>query len=87
MSQEFDNAEFKKMLLKHIIKAAQNQWVAPVVFVTKKDGALRICVDHSKQNALIGQDSYPIPRMGKCVDWLGKATLFLMLDAKVFTEI
>lgn len=39
-------------------------------------------VDFRKLNAVARQDSYSVPRMNECIDLLGKATKFLMLDAK-----
>ena len=63
-----------------VIEPATKEWASPVVFVPKSDGTLRFCVDYRKLNAMKIRDSYPIPRMDECIDYLGKATIFTTLD-------
>ena len=48
---------------------------------TQPDGSLRFCVDCRKLNSLTVQDSYPLPRMGECIDSMGEAQFFTALDA------
>lgn len=51
------------------------------MFVPKKEDNLRFCVDYRRLNAVTERDSYPIPRMEKCIVLLGKTKMFLTLDA------
>lgn len=46
----------------------------------KKDGTLRLCVNHRKLNALTKHDSYPILRMDGCIDSFSEAAIFSALD-------
>lgn len=49
-------------------------------FVLKKDETLLISVNYCKLNAVSKQDSCVISRMNKCIDQLGKVTVFSSLD-------
>lgn len=68
------------MLNENIIAPAQTEWAAPIVFEFKKDGALCLCVDCRKLNAITKRESYRIPRMDECIDSLGEAAIFSTLD-------
>ena len=58
-----------------------SEWAAPVLFVPKKDGKLRFCIDYRKLNSMTVKDTYPLPRMDECIDTLGEAQYFTTLDA------
>lgn len=47
----------------------------------KNDGSLRFCDDYRKLNAVTNLDSYTVPRMDKCIDFLEEAVVFSALDA------
>lgn len=51
------------------------------MFATKKDGNTRFCVYYRKLNAVTKRDLNSIPRMDECIEFLGDATVFSMLDA------
>ena len=53
---------------------------APVLFVSKKDGRWRICVDYRALNRQTIQDRYPLPRIVDLLDRLGKARHLTPLD-------
>ncbi|GAW05938.1 Retrotransposable element Tf2 155 kDa protein type 1 [Lentinula edodes] len=55
---------------------------APVFFVKKKDGGLRLCVDFRALNAITKKDSYPIPLTADLIDRLKAANLFTTLDMR-----
>lgn len=57
------------------------KWASLVVFLSKKNGKLRFCVDYRCLNAVAEKDSYLIPRRDECIDLLGKAKMFPTLDA------
>ena len=63
-----------------IIERSSSEWAARIVFVKKKDGMLRMCVDYRRLNALSDGDAYPIPRVDDLIDRLGKAKYITTLD-------
>ena len=80
-ARELEEFKIKKQLDAGVIRPSMSEWVAPVLFVPKKDGRLRFCIDYRKLNSFTKRDSYPIPRMDECIDTLGEATVFSTLDA------
>jgi hypothetical protein len=59
-------AELKKQLeelqQKGFIRPTASPWGAPVLFVKKKDGSMRLCVDYRDLNAVTIKNKYPLPR-------------------------
>ena len=62
------------------IEPSQAVWSFPVVMVPKLDGSSRFGVDYSRLKDLTVKDTYPLPRMDDCIDFLGEASVFSMLD-------
>jgi hypothetical protein len=73
--------EIKRMKGLGVIEPSTSQWAAPIVLIPKPDGSLRFCVDYRKLNEITIRDSYPLHRMDDCLDNLGSATIFSILDA------
>ena len=72
--------QLKIMLEQGIIKESNSPWVAPAVYVTKKDGGLRICVDYRELNKRNIKDSYPLPLVDDTQSYLAGAQIFSTLD-------
>lgn len=53
---------------------------APVLFVQKKDGMLRMCVDYRALNKLTFKDRYPLPRIDDLLDKLHGCTVLSTLN-------
>ncbi|GKF36521.1 hypothetical protein Tco_0113279, partial [Tanacetum coccineum] len=54
-------------------------WGAPVLFMKKKDGSFRMCIDH-KLNKLTKKNRYPLPRIDDLFDQLRETCPFLKID-------
>jgi len=72
--------EVNRMLEAKVVRPSTSEWASPVVVVPKKEGSPRFWVDYRRLNAVTKKDSYPIPRMGDCIDSLGDARVFSTLD-------
>ena len=70
-------------LLEHgWIRPSKSPWAAPVLFVTKKDGGLRFCIDYRALNRLTIKNSYPLPRIDDILDLFSKAKFFTKIDLR-----
>ena len=56
-----------------VIRESASPWASPMVYVLKKDGSIRPCVDYRKLNEVTLKDAYPLPRMNDCLDSFGNA--------------
>lgn len=63
-----------------VIRESTSPWASPMVFVRKKDGTTRPCVDYRKLNDVTRRDAYPLPRVDDCLDCLSGAKIFSTLD-------
>jgi hypothetical protein len=55
---------------------------APILFVKKKDGSLRLCVDYRGLNKLTKKDRYPLPLISDLLDAPGKARIYTKIDLR-----
>nr|GEX75340.1 putative reverse transcriptase domain-containing protein [Tanacetum cinerariifolium] len=62
------------------IRPSHSPWGAPVLFVKKKDGALRMCIDYRELNKLTIKNRYPLPRIDDLFDHLQGACCFSKID-------
>ncbi|KAL3872824.1 hypothetical protein ACJMK2_036022 [Sinanodonta woodiana] len=67
-------AIFDEMLKQGIIQPPNSAWSSPCVFVDKKDGTLRLCVDCRKLNNITLFDAYPVPRMDGLFEKIGNGS-------------
>ena len=72
--------QIELMLSQGVIKESSSSWMAPTVFVPKKSGELRICVDYRALNKQSVRDSYPLPLPDEIQDCLTNAAVFSTLD-------
>ena len=68
------------LLKKGFIRRSVSEWGAPVVFATKADGSLRLCVDYRELNKVTRKNKYPLPRIDDLFDQLEGARVFSQLD-------
>ncbi|KAJ9557045.1 hypothetical protein OSB04_011659 [Centaurea solstitialis] len=57
-------------------------WGAPVLFVKKKDGSFRMCIDYRELNKITIKNRYPLPRIDDLFDQLQGATYFSKIDLR-----
>ena len=70
-----------KELLQHgLIEPSSSPFGASVLFVAKKDGSLRMCIDYRALNKITVKNKYPLPRIDQLLDALSGAQLFTSLD-------
>ncbi|XP_042460894.1 uncharacterized protein LOC122044835 [Zingiber officinale] len=75
--------QLQELLDKSFIRPSVSPWGAPVLFVKKKDGSLRLCIDYRQLNSVTIKNKYPLPRIDDLFDQL-KA--FMDLMNRVFLE-
>ena len=69
-------------LKKGFIRPSSSPAGSPVLFVPKKDGKKRLCVDYRKLNAITTKDRYTLPLADKLRDRLSGAKVFIKLDLR-----
>ncbi|OIR56707.1 MAG: uncharacterized protein A8A55_2544 [Amphiamblys sp. WSBS2006] len=65
-----------------IIRESSSPWAAPIIFASKKDGGLRMCIDYRRLNNVTKKESMPIPRIDETIDRLQEAKIFSAIDLK-----
>ena len=69
----------KDLLNRGWITKSQSSYASPVVYVRKKDGGLRLCIDYRELNRKTVRDRHPIPRIQETLDNLGGSSWFSVL--------
>jgi hypothetical protein len=72
--------QIKELLDKGFIRPSSSPWVAPVIFVDKRDGTQRMCVDYRSLNEVNIKNKYPLPRIDDLLDQLRGACVFSKID-------
>jgi hypothetical protein len=62
------------------VQPSTSPWAAPILFVKKKDGSLRLCVDYRGLNAVTVKNKYPLPLLDEFFDRFQGAKFFSKLD-------
>ncbi|GJZ94132.1 hypothetical protein Tco_0666335 [Tanacetum coccineum] len=61
------SGQFKELQDKGFIRPSSSPWGAIVLFVKKKDGSFRMCIDYRELNKLTVKNRYPLPRIGDTI--------------------
>jgi hypothetical protein len=62
------------------IRLSSSPWGASVLFVQKKDGSQRMCVDYRSLNDVTVKNKYPLPRIEDLFDQMRGARVFSKID-------
>jgi hypothetical protein len=73
------NVQLNEMLDKGYIRPSVSLWGAPTLFVKKKDGTLRLCIDYKKLNKMTIKKKYHFPRIDDLFDHLKGDVVFQRL--------
>ena len=52
----------------------------PILFVKKKDGSFRLCIDFRSLNRIMKKDRYPLPLISDLLDTHGRAHIYTKID-------
>jgi hypothetical protein len=74
--------QLQELLDKGYIRPSSSPWGSPALFVKKKDGSLRMCVDYRPLNAVRIKNKYPLPHIDVLFDQLAGAQVFSKIDLR-----
>ena len=74
--------QLQELLEKGFIRPSLSPWGALVLFVKKKDGTHRLCVDYRQLNKMTVKNKYPLPRIDDLFDQLKGASVFSKIDLR-----
>ena len=72
--------QLQELLDKGFIRPSVSPWGAPVLFVKKKDGTLRMCIDYRQINKVTAKNKYLLQRIEDLFDQLKGASVFSKID-------
>ncbi|GKB06033.1 putative reverse transcriptase domain-containing protein [Tanacetum coccineum] len=75
-------SQLQELLDKGFIRPSSSPWGAPILFVKKKDGSMRMCIDYRKLNKVMVKNVYPLPRIDDLFDQLQGARWFSKIDLR-----
>nr|GEV97031.1 transposon Ty3-G Gag-Pol polyprotein [Tanacetum cinerariifolium] len=67
---------------KGFIRSSSSPWGAPILFVKKKDGSFKVCIDYKELNKLTTMNRYPLPRIDDLFDQLQGSQYFSKIDLR-----
>ena len=74
--------QLQELLDKGFIRPSVSPWGAPVLFVKKKDGLMRLCIDYKELNKVTMRNKYPLPRIDDLFNQLQGACMFSKIDLR-----
>ncbi|GJZ35963.1 putative reverse transcriptase domain-containing protein, partial [Tanacetum coccineum] len=79
--QELSN-QLQELADRGFIRPSTLPWGAPVLFVKKKDGSFRICIDYRELNKFTIKNRYPLPRIDDLFDQLEGSSVYSKIDLR-----
>ena len=74
--------QMEEVVSKGFVRLSTSPWGAPFLFVKKKDGSLRLCIDYRELNKVTIRNQYPLPRIDYLFDQLQGARVFSKIDLR-----
>ncbi|GKB63524.1 putative reverse transcriptase domain-containing protein [Tanacetum coccineum] len=74
--------QLQELFDKGFIRPSSSPWGAPVLFVKKKDGSFRMCIDYRELNKLTVKNRYPLPRIDDLFDQLQGSSIYSKIDLR-----
>nr|GFD45681.1 putative reverse transcriptase domain-containing protein [Tanacetum cinerariifolium] len=74
--------QLKELSDKGFIRPNSSPWGAPVLFIKKKDGSFRMCIDYRELNKLTVKNRYPLPRIDDLFDQLQWSSVYSKIDLR-----
>nr|GFA27022.1 putative reverse transcriptase domain-containing protein [Tanacetum cinerariifolium] len=74
--------QLKELADKGFIRPSSSPWGALVLFVKKKDGSFRMCIDYQELNKLTGKNRYPLPRIDDLFNQLQGSSVYSKIDMR-----
>ncbi|GJY03049.1 putative reverse transcriptase domain-containing protein [Tanacetum coccineum] len=74
--------QLQELTDKGFIRPSSSPWGAPVLFVKKKDGSFRMCIDYRELNKLTVKNCYPLPRIDDLFDQLQGLSIYSKIDLR-----
>ncbi|GKC19944.1 putative reverse transcriptase domain-containing protein [Tanacetum coccineum] len=76
------STQLQELSDKGFIRPSSSPWGAPVLFVKKKDGSFRMCIDYRELNKLMVKNRYPLPRIDDLFDQLQGSRVYSKIDLR-----
>ena len=74
--------QLQDLVDKRFIRLSVSPWAVPVLFVKKKDGTMRLCIDYRQLNKVTIRNRYLLPRIDDLFDQLQGANVFSKIDLR-----
>jgi hypothetical protein len=74
--------QLKELLDLGLIHPSVSPWGAPIIFIRKKDGSWRLCIDYRQLNKATIKNQYPLSRIDDLFDQMKGATVFSKIDLR-----
>ncbi|KAG8472900.1 hypothetical protein CXB51_034785 [Gossypium anomalum] len=74
--------QLQELMDRGFARPSSSPWGAPVLFVKKKDGTMRLCIDYRQLNKVTIKNKYPLPRIDDLFDQLKGASVFSKIDLR-----
>nr|GEV96797.1 putative reverse transcriptase domain-containing protein [Tanacetum cinerariifolium] len=76
------SVQLQVLLEKGFIHSSSSPWGAPILFVKKKDGSFRMCIDYHELNKLTVKNRYPLLRIDDLFDQLQGSSVYSKIDLR-----
>nr|GEZ77480.1 putative reverse transcriptase domain-containing protein [Tanacetum cinerariifolium]GEZ78116.1 putative reverse transcriptase domain-containing protein [Tanacetum cinerariifolium] len=76
------STQLQELSDKGFIRPSSSPWGAPILFVKKKDGSFRTCIDYRELNKLTVKNRYPLPRIDDLFDQLQGSRVYSKIDLR-----